>query len=57
MCPGLWVHITCSQLFLCKKMIKGINVLINNLKKEFDVSYGYARRLAVTESARVYSEA
>nr|DAU97442.1 MAG TPA: putative head morphogenesis protein [Caudoviricetes sp.] len=38
-------------------MIKGINVLINNLKKEFDVSYGYARRLAVTESARVYSEA
>ena len=43
--------------FLCKKMIKGTNVLINNLKKEFDVSYGYARRLAVTESARVYSEA
>ena len=38
-------------------MIKGTNVLINNLKKEFDVSYGYARRLAVTESARVYSEA
>ena len=36
---------------------KGTNVLINNLKKEFDVSYGYARRLAVTESARVYSEA
>ena len=25
--------------------------------KAFDVSYGYARRLAVTESARVYSEA
>ena len=57
MCPGFWVHITCSRLFLCKKMIKGTNVLINNLKKEFDVSYGYARRLAVTESARVYSEA
>ena len=36
---------------------KGTNVLINNLKKEFDVSYGYARRVAVTESARVYSEA
>ena len=36
---------------------RGTNVLINNLKKEFDVSYGYARRLAVTESARVYSEA
>ena len=36
---------------------KGTNVLINNLKKEFDVSYGYARRLAVTESTRVYSEA
>lgn len=36
---------------------KGTNVLINNLRKEFDVSYGYARRLAVTESARVYSEA
>ena len=36
---------------------KGTNVLINNLKKEFDVSYSYARRLAVTESARVYSEA
>lgn len=36
---------------------KGTNVLINSLKKEFDVSYGYARRLAVTESARVYSEA
>lgn len=36
---------------------KGTNILINNLKKEFDVSYGYARRLAVTESARVYSEA
>lgn len=35
----------------------GTNVLINNLRKEFDVSYGYARRLAVTESARVYSEA
>nr|DAU97487.1 MAG TPA: minor capsid protein [Caudoviricetes sp.] len=35
---------------------KGTNVLINNLRKEFDVSYGYARRLAVTESARVYSE-
>ena len=38
-------------------MIKGTNVRVNNLKKEFDVSYGYARRLAVTESARVYSEA
>lgn len=36
---------------------KGTNVLISNLRKEFDVSYGYARRLAVTESARVYSEA
>ena len=36
---------------------KGTNVLINSLKKELDVSYGYARRLAVTESARVYSEA
>ena len=36
---------------------KGTNVLINNLKKEFDVSYSYARRLAITESARVYSEA
>lgn len=36
---------------------KGTNVLINTLRKEFDVSYGYARRLAVTESARVYSEA
>ena len=36
---------------------RGTNILINNLKKEFDVSYGYARRLAVTESARVYSEA
>ena len=36
---------------------KGTNILINSLKKEFDVSYGYARRLAVTESARVYSEA
>lgn len=36
---------------------QGTNVLINNLKKEFDVSYSYARRLAVTESARVYSEA
>ena len=36
---------------------RGTNVLINNLRKEFDVSYGYARRLAVTESARVYSEA
>lgn len=36
---------------------QGTNVLINNLKKEFDVSYGYARRLAVTESARVCSEA
>lgn len=36
---------------------KGTNVLINSLKKEFDVSYSYARRLAVTESARVYSEA
>ena len=36
---------------------KGTNVLINNLRKEFDVSYGYARRLAVTESSRVYSEA
>ena len=36
---------------------KGTNVLINNLRKEFDVSYGYARRLAITESARVYSEA
>lgn len=36
---------------------KDTNVLINNLRKEFDVSYGYARRLAVTESARVYSEA
>lgn len=36
---------------------KGTNVLINNLKKEFEVSYSYARRLAVTESARVYSEA
>lgn len=36
---------------------KGTNILINNLKKEFDVSYSYARRLAVTESARVYSEA
>lgn len=36
---------------------KGTNILINNLRKEFDVSYGYARRLAVTESARVYSEA
>ena len=36
---------------------KGTNVLINNLRKEFDVSYSYARRLAVTESARVYSEA
>lgn len=35
---------------------KGTNILINNLRKEFDVSYGYARRLAVTESARVYSE-
>ena len=35
---------------------RGTNVLINNLRKEFDVSYGYARRLAVTESARVYSE-
>lgn len=35
----------------------GTNVLINNLRKEFDVSYGYASRLAVTESARVYSEA
>ena len=36
---------------------RGTNVLINNLRKEFDVSYGYARRLTVTESARVYSEA
>ena len=36
---------------------KGTNFLINQLRKEFDVSYGYARRLAVTESARVYSEA
>ena len=36
---------------------KGTNILINNLRKEFDISYGYARRLAVTESARVYSEA
>lgn len=36
---------------------KGTNLLINQLRKEFDVSYGYARRLAVTESARVYSEA
>ena len=36
---------------------RGTNVLINNLRKEFDVSYSYARRLAVTESARVYSEA
>lgn len=36
---------------------KGTNILINNLRKEFDVSYGYARRLAVTESARIYSEA
>lgn len=36
---------------------KGTNILINNIKIEFDVSYGYARRLAVTESARVYSEA
>lgn len=36
---------------------KGTNILINSLKKEFDISYGYARRLAVTESARVYSEA
>ena len=36
---------------------KGTNILINNLRKEFDVSYGYARRLAVTESARVYSVA
>ena len=36
---------------------KGTNLLIKQLSKEFDVSYGYARRLAVTESARVYSEA
>lgn len=36
---------------------KGTNLLINQLRKEFDVSYGYARRLAITESARVYSEA
>lgn len=36
---------------------KGTNLLINQLRKEFDVSYSYARRLAVTESARVYSEA
>ena len=36
---------------------RGTNVLINTLRKEFDASYGYARRLAVTESARVYSEA
>ena len=36
---------------------KGTNLLINQLRKEFDVSYAYARRLAVTESARVYSEA
>lgn len=36
---------------------QGTAPLINKLKKEFDVSYSYARRLAVTESARVYSEA
>lgn len=36
---------------------QGTAHLINKLKKEFDVSYSYARRLAVTESARVYSEA
>jgi len=36
---------------------KGTNLLINQLRKEFDVSYSYARRLAVTESSRVYSEA
>lgn len=36
---------------------KGTNLLINQLRKEFDVSYAYARRLALTESARVYSEA
>lgn len=36
---------------------KSTNLLIKQLSKEFDVSYGYARRLAVTESARVYSEA
>lgn len=36
---------------------QGTAPLINKLEKEFDVSYSYARRLAVTESARVYSEA
>ncbi|MGT2829029.1 minor capsid protein [Streptococcus hillyeri] len=36
---------------------KGTQLLIKQLEKEFKVSYGYARRLAVTETARVYSEA
>lgn len=36
---------------------KGTQLLIKQLEKEFKVSNGYARRLAVTETARVYSEA
>ncbi|KXT72094.1 Phage protein [Streptococcus sp. DD10] len=36
---------------------KGADILIKQLQKEFKTSYNYARRLAVTETARVYSEA
>ncbi|MDS1161629.1 minor capsid protein [Streptococcus suis] len=36
---------------------KGTQLLIRQLEKEFKVSYEHARRLAVTETARVYSEA
>lgn len=35
----------------------GTTPLIKQLEREFKVSYSYARRLAVTETARVYSEA
>lgn len=35
----------------------GTAPLIKQLEREFKVSYSYARRLAVTETARVYSEA
>ncbi len=36
---------------------KGTDLLIRQLEKEFKSSYSQARRLAVTETARVYSEA
>ncbi|MGV3178841.1 minor capsid protein [Streptococcus sp. 11273D007BW] len=35
----------------------GTTPLIKQIEREFKVSYSYARRLAVTETARVYSEA